>query len=452
MNTLKSTGHSDHTVSFLTPRWLPLLVGVSVLGVTLLLWNASLVQERQYIERRIATTAASVRSEITARMDARLLALMRLARQIERSEDPFQEEWQLEARLNYSQFPGYQSIAWADPSFLIRWIVRAEGTGSAALSQNTIGEQQWEAMVTAQQQNTITFTHAIELTQRTKGFAVSIPLSQGEEFKGILTAVFRFQDLFDSILRQTALQYGIAVFDGEQEIYRRDPSNGQHEQEWSQEAVIDPYGITWRVQIWPQPSLIAGEQSVLPTAVLGTGTVFALLLSLMTALAQTARRRAREAEMAHQRLSREMIERQRAEEALREGERLAALGTSSAKLAHEISNPLNGISTTVQILERQFLKQKDTLDDTLVAAVHDIKNEINRLRSLLQEFRSLSRPLQLTLQPTDLVATVKESLATAALHYTEQGVHVEQDLPDALPPVMADSEKLKQVILNLYKK
>ena len=448
MNTLKATKHEGRAPSFFTPRWLPFLVGASVAGATLFLWHALSAQGRLQTERTIIAAAASVKNEIVARMDARILALVRLARGLERSADPLQEEWQLEARLNYSQFPGYQSIAWVDPSYAVRWIVREEGSEPVFKS---IEKLHWDAMEAAQLHNTITFTRAMNLTVGQKGFAVSIPLFQDEEFKGTLNAVLRFQILFDSILRNTALQYGIAILDDEEEIYRRDPSEGQYKKDWSQETTIDPYGITWRVQLWPQPSLLAEGQSSLPTIALGTGMILALLLAVMTALAQTARLRAQEAEMAHHRLSQEMVERQRIEEALREGERLAILGTSAAKLAHEISNPLNGISTTVQILERQFLKQTTRVDETLVAAMQDIKNEINRLRSLLQGFRSLSRPQQLTLQPTDLVAVVKESLATEALHYSEQGIGVEQESPAELPLVMADSEKLKQVLLNLYK-
>jgi sensor domain CHASE-containing protein len=364
MHTRKATESTGRVPAFFTLRWLPLLVGANVAVATLFLWHALSTQGRLQIERTIAAAVASVKSEIVARMDARILALVRLARGLERSADPFQEEWQLEARLNYSQFPGYQSIAWVDPSFSIRWIVRAEDNRSAFES---IEGQHWEAIAAAQLQNAITFTRAMTLAVGQKGFAVAIPLFQDEEFRGTLNAVFRFQVLFDSILRNTALQYGIAILDGEEEIYRRDPSGGQYKKDWSQETTIDPYGITWRVQLWPQPSLLAEGQSALPTIALVTGMVLALLLAVMAALAQTTRLRAQEAETAHHRLSEEMVERQRIEEALREGERLAALGTSAAKLAHEISNPLNGISTTVQILERQFLKQTTREDETLVA-------------------------------------------------------------------------------------
>ncbi|MBI3800370.1 MAG: response regulator, partial [Deltaproteobacteria bacterium] len=54
----------------------------------------------------------------------------------------------------------------------------------------------------------------------------------------------------------------------------------------------------------------------------------------------------------------EIAERKRAEQKLRNSERLATIGTTAAKIAHEIGNPLNGMATTVQILERHLAKQK----------------------------------------------------------------------------------------------
>jgi PAS domain S-box-containing protein len=150
-------------------------------------------------------------------------------------------------------------------------------------------------------------------------------------------------------------------------------------------------------------------------------------------------------------LQAEITERQRMEAKLRESERLAAIGTTAAKLAHEIGNPLNGMYTTVQLLERHLAKQQAPVDETLQATVHDLTSEITRLRTLLEEIRSFSRRPQLSLEPLDLATVAAEVLAVAAPHYTAQGIRVEQMFPPELPLVIADREKLKQVLLNLYK-
>jgi two-component system, LuxR family, sensor kinase FixL len=74
-----------------------------------------------------------------------------------------------------------------------------------------------------------------------------------------------------------------------------------------------------------------------------------------------------------------------------------------------------------------------------------------RLSHLLQEFRSLSRQQQFALQPTNLSTVVQEVMTTESGYYTERGVSVDHHLPLELPLVMADGDKLKQVVLNLCK-
>ncbi len=147
----------------------------------------------------------------------------------------------------------------------------------------------------------------------------------------------------------------------------------------------------------------------------------------------------------------EIAERKRAEQKLRDSERLATIGTTAAKIAHEIGNPLNGMATTVQILERHLAKQKDSVDDLLISAVQDLAQEISRLRSLVRELRTLARPRPLDLQPTDIAAVAAEVLRREAPHYAERNIRVEQTFVANLPPVMANNDEITQVLLNLCK-
>lgn len=147
----------------------------------------------------------------------------------------------------------------------------------------------------------------------------------------------------------------------------------------------------------------------------------------------------------------EMAERRNAEEKLRQSERLAAISVAAAKLAHEIGNPLNGMSTTVQILERYLSRKKQLTDETLTSTMQDLKQEIERLRSLLQGWRALARPQPLMMQPVSLPTVVAEVLRTQAFYYREYGVTVEQTFPPQLPWIMGDREKLTQALLNLCK-
>ena len=161
--------------------------------------------------------------------------------------------------------------------------------------------------------------------------------------------------------------------------------------------------------------------------------------------------RTKELVAANEALRIEMAERQRAEEKLRESQRFAAIVTAAAKLAHEIGNPLNGLATTVQILERSLGKEQPLANEMLNGSVQDLKHEISRLQSLLQGWRVLARPQQLNLQPTPLTTLVSEVLRAQVPYYGERDIHLEVSVPSELPPAMVDQEKLAQVLLNLCK-
>ena len=150
-------------------------------------------------------------------------------------------------------------------------------------------------------------------------------------------------------------------------------------------------------------------------------------------------------------LQQEIAERQRAEQQLRRSERLATIGTTVAKLAHEIGNPLNGMLSSMQFLERSRESGDAITNNDLHEIVQDLHGEIRRLQFLLQDLRILAQPQSLALQPVNLAAMAAKVLRSHASHFHEQGIRLEQLFPIELPPVRADADKLTQVLLNLYK-
>ena len=148
-------------------------------------------------------------------------------------------------------------------------------------------------------------------------------------------------------------------------------------------------------------------------------------------------------------LTRDITEWKVMHDKLQESERLAAVGTTAAVFAHEIGNPLNGISSTLQLLQMQA--RKDAANAWLAPTLNDLLKEVFRLGALLDDFRALARPNQLDLQPTNLSELVRELLGTQSAQYTESGVVIELELPADLPTVVVDARRLKQAILNLCK-
>ena len=148
---------------------------------------------------------------------------------------------------------------------------------------------------------------------------------------------------------------------------------------------------------------------------------------------------------------RDISEKTRLQQKAVESDRLATIGTMAAKFGHELGNPLNGMSLTIQLLEQRLRKHLPALDEQVSSTLTRLKSEISRLNSLLQDFRSLSRKETYNFQPVHLAELVTEAIEIELPHYAALGVNVERRFAADLPRVSVDIDKMKQVILNLAK-
>ena len=117
---------------------------------------------------------------------------------------------------------------------------------------------------------------------------------------------------------------------------------------------------------------------------------------------------------------RDISEKTRLQQQAVESDRLATIGTMAAKFGHELGNPLNGMSLTIQLLEQRLRKQLPTLDEQVSSTLTRLKSEISRLNSLLQDFRSLSRKEAYNYQPVQLADLITEAIEIESPHYVER--------------------------------
>ncbi len=300
------------------PRSLLWLLGGSVFITTLLLWQALIDQERAYIHQEIQLATENVENELVAGMTSRIQTLVRMSERWQRQGKIRKTEWEFEAGLNVRDFKGFQAMQWVDPSLHVRWIVPLKGN-EAFLNVN-LGLQQRhrKALELARDRRDTTITHSINLVQGGKGFLVDTPLMDGRNYNGFIVGVFRTRTVFDTIFqgrKKVAPGYEIAVFDDNEEIYRRYNSS-KLEQQWYQEAKIDLHSTNWRVRVYPTPELLLQLQSPLPSVVLAGGVLMAILLVVAVDSAQQAQLRAKQTELANQKLEKEITERHRAERLL----------------------------------------------------------------------------------------------------------------------------------------
>lgn len=291
-------------------RWLVLLVGLSVVAATLGLWQALIAQERSETEQAVALNVESVRNEISSGMDARVMALVRMARRLGMRDRPSQAEWESDAGLYLSHYTGYVAIGRVDPDLRARWLVRQESSPGAEVP-GFLDSKQQEALQLARLQRRMTFTQTADALMQ-----VNVPVFREDTFIGYIVGMFGMHAMLDSILPSSiAPLYAVDVFSGGKRIYHRARDAAESTQEWAQEADISLHCLAWQVRVWPREEFLQ-HRAPLPQAVLAGGLSLALLLAVAVHYAQVAHARALEVESMNRELGREIAEHQQANESL----------------------------------------------------------------------------------------------------------------------------------------
>jgi signal transduction histidine kinase len=131
-------------------------------------------------------------------------------------------------------------------------------------------------------------------------------------------------------------------------------------------------------------------------------------------------------------------------------ERLAAVGTLAAGLAHEIRNPLNSATLQLDVLCRR-LDRGETKPDALRPVADLVRDEIKRLERLVNDFLAFVTPRPLDLKRTELAELCRSVCTFVHPEAEAAGVACVTDLEEQLPPLAADPERLRQVLLNLVR-
>lgn len=131
-------------------------------------------------------------------------------------------------------------------------------------------------------------------------------------------------------------------------------------------------------------------------------------------------------------------------------ERLAAVGTLAAGLAHEVRNPLNSATLQLQVLRRRLERGQNT-PETLLPVVEIVHDEIRRLDRLVSDFLAFARPNPLTLNPMELPELAQSVLAQLRPEIEAAGVRVESRFDGDRGLIEGDRERLRQVLINLMR-
>jgi len=140
----------------------------------------------------------------------------------------------------------------------------------------------------------------------------------------------------------------------------------------------------------------------------------------------------------------DVTEARKLEQRLQQSERLKALGTLAAGIAHEIRNPLATINFNTQMLQREL-----SLNSTQEQMLEDMVREIKKMDRIVQQVLHFARPREPQFLPGNLNDVVTYCHDLAKVYLRKASVEAFLELDERIPPIVMDFGQVSQVIMNL---
>src|SRR3712207_1841560 len=141
-------------------------------------------------------------------------------------------------------------------------------------------------------------------------------------------------------------------------------------------------------------------------------------------------------------------EREQMQRQLFQSSKLASIGELSAGVAHEINNPLNGIINFAQLLKDDGVARTDEQR----RMVDGIIGEGERIARIVRDLLTFARHDPRELTRVNLAETIEASMSLFGHQFVKDGIELEVEVEDGLPPVLADGSRLRQVVINMISK
>jgi len=129
---------------------------------------------------------------------------------------------------------------------------------------------------------------------------------------------------------------------------------------------------------------------------------------------------------------------------LQQAAHLASIGELAAGLAHEIKNPLAGITGAIDIIRDEL-----PADDPNRAVLGEVQNECRRIKKTVSDLLRYARPEPPSIQLADLNQTLEHALLMVEHQVEGKNVKLVRELDASAPPVPHDPDQIEQVLRNL---
>ncbi len=129
--------------------------------------------------------------------------------------------------------------------------------------------------------------------------------------------------------------------------------------------------------------------------------------------------------------------------------KMTTLGEMSAGIAHELNQPLNAIKIGSDFLKKQVERNRSISDEELHQVVGAVSTQVNRASEIIQSLREFGRKPDFKKENVDLNQTIRDVMKIIGQQLSLQNIMVVYDLDETAPLILANKNRLEQVIFNL---
>lgn len=134
------------------------------------------------------------------------------------------------------------------------------------------------------------------------------------------------------------------------------------------------------------------------------------------------------------------------QEQLLRSERMAAVGELVASVAHEMRSPLSSVKLNLQIIGRSLGRETVLFEHFEIA-----NDQIGQLERMFSDLLNYSKPLEIQRKDVPVETLIDKSLQEIGGEISARNISVERNLEPNLPCIIADPDKIEQVMVNILK-
>ena len=144
----------------------------------------------------------------------------------------------------------------------------------------------------------------------------------------------------------------------------------------------------------------------------------------------------------------DITKRKETEEELIQSEKMVSLGQLAASVVHEVNNPLAGIMVYVKLFQKKYKENKIQVEST-GRQLQKIEKELDRTTRIIKNLLTFARQSEPSMRPIDINKALEAALLLVGNQINLENIGLEKNFDPQLPQVLADFDKIEQVLLNI---